>query len=176
MTPPARHITLGVHIGHDAAAAVFSDAELWFAEEEERHTRQKAHNGCPWYAIDAALCAVSAGDHEVRTVAVTWSLSRYYECRRALAGHALEVGNREWSDRRDLEIRTVREGISALRERFGNAELVDFPHHLAHLACAVYFAPHEAVGSSSELTSISAPPPERPSLASWPMRSATRSP
>lgn len=145
-----------MHIGHDAAVAIFVDGTLQFAEEEERHTRQKAHNGCPWKAIDAALQAVSAGDHEVRTLAFTWSLSRYYECRRELADHARQVGNQEWSHRRDLEIRMVSEGVSALRDRFGNAELVDFPHHLAHLACAVYFGPPEVVDSRNDRASAGA--------------------
>lgn len=158
MTPPARHITLGVHIGHDAAAAIFTDTELRFAEEEERHTRQKAHNGCPWNAIDAALRAVSAADHEVRTVAITWNLSRYFECRRELAEHARRVGNPDWSDRRDREIRMVSEGVSALRERFGHAELVDFPHHLAHLACAVYFTPRKVLDSRNEPASAAVAP------------------
>ena len=169
---PARHITLGVHVGHDAAAAIFSECRLQYAEEEERHTGRKAHNGCPWNAIDAALEAVSARDDEVRTVAVTWGLASYLECRRELAEHARRVDNEAWFDRRQREITFAREEIEALKKRFRNAELLDFPHHLAHAACAVCFAPRletpgeeslvlgvvaDALGDAESLTVFSAP-------------------
>lgn len=132
-------ITLGVHIGHDAAAAIVVDGQLRYAEEEERHTGVKAQGGCPWLAIDAALAAVSARDADVDRIALTWSIERYLECRRTLAEHARSVGNVAWYDKRQREIATVREAIAGLGARFMRATIVDVPHHHAHIACSVTF-------------------------------------
>ncbi len=162
-----REITLGIHVGHDAAAAVFVDSRLAFAEEEERHTGRKAQAGCPWQAIEEGLSAVSAPPSDVRTVALTWQLSRYLECRRDLAVHARRAGNEDWYDKRQHEVAVVQEAVLALRQRFPRADLMDFPHHHAHLACAVYFAPAlargpalgivaDALGDAESLTAFSA--------------------
>lgn len=169
-----REITLGVHVGHDAAAAVFADSRLCFAEEEERHTRRKSQGGCPWNAITAAVDAVSATEADVGTIALTWSLPRYLECRRELAEHARRTGNEAWFEKRQREIAVVRESVELLRKRFPNARIVDFPHHHAHLACAVSFAPEDAIsrndssvlgvvadalGDAESLTAFAAPDP-----------------
>jgi carbamoyltransferase len=146
---PPRPVTLGVHVGHDAAAAIFVDGELRFAEEEERHTRVKAQGGCPWNAIDACLAAVGVSDAQVGTVALAWELERYLACRRELAAHAARVGNPEWVAKREREVAVVEEAVAALRERFPGARLQDHPHHRSHLACAALFAP-EARGAVPE--------------------------
>ncbi len=139
-----RAITLGVHVGHDAAVAIFVDGALVFAEEEERHTRKKAQGGCPWRAIAAALEAAHASADEVQCVALTWNLERYLRCRAELAEHARSVGNTGWFDKRQREIAIVHEAVDELRARFPHAELLDFAHHHAHIACAAYFAPADA--------------------------------
>jgi carbamoyltransferase len=166
---PPRAVTLGVHVGHDAAAAVFVDGELRFAEEEERHTRVKAQGGCPWNAIDACLAAVGASDEMVVTVALAWELERYLACRRELAAHAARVGNPQWLAKREREVAVVEEAVAALRERFPEASLQDHPHHRAHLACAALFAPEpraaagpvlglatDALGDAESLTVLAA--------------------
>lgn len=135
----SRDITLGVHVGHDAAAAVVADSRLVYAEEEERHTRRKSQDGCPWNALAAALAAASASASDVRTIALTWNLSRYLECRRDLAEHARRIGNQEWHEKRQREIAIVRDAVEELRRRFPKAAIVDVPHHHAHVACAVSF-------------------------------------
>lgn len=134
--PPA---ILGVHVGHDAAAAVLVDGRLVYAEEEERLTGVKAQGGCPWGAIDAGLAAAGAADAEVEAVALSWQLDRYRACRRQLAAHAEAVGNPGWAAKRARELAVVDEAVAGLRARFPGAALLDFPHHLSHLACAVGF-------------------------------------
>lgn len=165
-------LTLGVHVGHDAAAAAFSGARLLYAEEEERHSRVKSQGGCPWRAIDAAIAAGGRAG-EVRTIALTWSLGPYFACRRALADHARAVGNEAWFEKRQRELAIVNDAVESLHRRFPAARIVDFPHHHAHLACAVHFAPRgsrrdgpvlgvvaDALGDAESLTAFCAPDAE----------------
>lgn len=137
-------ITLGVHIGHDAAAAIFVAGQLAYAEEEERFSGEKAHKGCPWRSIDAALERVGAAPEEVDTLALSWDLPAYLACRRQLADGARRSGNVAWSDKRHRQMGLLTEGLGALRRLLPRAEVVEFAHHLCHLACAVYLGPPEA--------------------------------
>lgn len=49
------HYVLGVHDGHNAAAALVRDGEILFAVQEERLINEKNHYGFPAEAIKAAL-------------------------------------------------------------------------------------------------------------------------
>ena len=55
-------LVIGVHNGHNAAAAVVRDGNLSFALQEERLTRIKNHGGIPAQTLKAIACSLTPSD------------------------------------------------------------------------------------------------------------------
>src|SRR5262249_43552573 len=66
-----RQVT-GIHLGHNAAAALVEDGKLVFAMQEERLSRVKNQGGIPMLTLDhiGGLTRTQDGDHVSRTVAL----------------------------------------------------------------------------------------------------------
>lgn len=115
----SRHITLGLHIGHDRAATVLDDGRLIGHLSEERVDRVK-HSfsiGLPWGALQVLQSRGLYRIENVREVGITFA--------------AAEVGRFEERWR------------SELQERLGplDARIIPVPHHLAHAYSTFYTSP-----------------------------------
>ncbi len=67
-SPPQRGLTLGIHDGHGAGAALAHDGRLLAAVSEERLTRRKRERGFPARAIAACLAIAGADPCDVERV------------------------------------------------------------------------------------------------------------
>jgi carbamoyltransferase len=141
-------ITLGLHDGHNASAALLRDGELVSAAQEERFTRVKNQGGMPSRAIDSILGAADIERKDVDLFAISdryhfdlrWdreSVLRLFGGRgqtvpRIIVGHNPAI--REF--RSNQLLRRRRGSLSALGLPPDRTEIVE--HHEAH-ASAAYF-------------------------------------
>lgn len=143
------HYTLGIHDGHNAAAALLADGALVFAIQEERLTGHKNHYGFPARAIQQCLrfAGIQAADvGELAFVGMRQTPRRF---RRQSQGDAFRQDatiagmlkrlllwypvyrlgvNMGWQERLD----------EAAALGFGAARCRRYPHHLGHAAQAYY--------------------------------------
>jgi carbamoyltransferase len=137
-------IVLGVHVGHDSAAALVIDGRVVADVAEERFARIKHYAGLPIRAIDYCLTSQGITSTDVDVVAVPskyavpqlnelFSLSGRRSERPGWAGAALEF----------LRATTGRPGVGPpiYMRRFPlgrKAEILHVEHHLAHAASAYF--------------------------------------
>lgn len=130
---------LGVHLGHDAAAALLRDGVLVYAEEEERVARRKNFFGLPAGALANALAGGGTAPDEVEAVGIAWDLVELGASRRELAELALSAGNGDYASRKLDRFGAIAQAAGELRRRFPRARFFEWPHHLAHAASVVPF-------------------------------------
>ena len=143
-------ILLGVHSGHNSAAALLEGGTITFAMQEERVSRYKNQGDLPRGALECATAALA--DETRATVAYEGSriihspwrreevLAYYARSRPSLANSAKRIGRRlqpvsEGIDKKKLadiadDVREVTSG------RTNGIESVE--HHLCHAAAAYY--------------------------------------
>jgi carbamoyltransferase len=145
-------IVLGIHTGHDSAAAIVKDGEIIADVTEERFTRLKHCNHVPTNAM--AYCLKAAGlpnINEVDYVAVSWQ--------RPPSDLQIVLGTYNPSMLKQAVKRTLGLGLSVAgfaglgveRQKppiyypdfrlADNSKLVPVEHHLAHAASAYFTRP-----------------------------------
>lgn len=123
-------VALGVHIGHDCAAALLIDGDLVYAEEEERHVGRKSVFGRPAEAIKAALAYTGLRRDSVAAIGFTWSgtgLEKLVLDRRRTSPPAAD-----WFALRVFGGKQKLAGMQAIRAEFPHAQALECPHHEAH--------------------------------------------
>ena len=60
---------IGIHDGHNAAAALLDSGKITFAVQEERHTRNKNESGIPNLSIRQLLTENNLSMHDIDIVA-----------------------------------------------------------------------------------------------------------
>src|SRR4029453_16186988 len=68
---------LGIHDGHNAAAALLSGGRILGAVQEERLTRIKNQGGIPYHAINDVLSAAEGPPPKISKVALNGVYGRY---------------------------------------------------------------------------------------------------
>ena len=68
---------IGIHDGHNAAAALLDDGEITFAIQEERITRNKNENGIPTLSIQELLNEYNLSIDNIDIVALNGAYMRY---------------------------------------------------------------------------------------------------
>ncbi|MEY2473860.1 MAG: carbamoyltransferase [Actinomycetota bacterium] len=142
-------LTLGINAYHgDASAAIFRDAELVAAVEEERFTRQKHQAGFPSESVRWCLAEVGASIDDVAHAAVSrdpfahlprkvmWTL-RHRPTRQSVTARVKNTGSILDADDA-LARATGRVTGKELRTKLHRVE-----HHRAHLASALFSSPYE---------------------------------
>jgi carbamoyltransferase len=141
--------TLGINAYHgDASVAIFRDAELIAAVEEERFTRQKHQAGFPSESVRWCLAEAGVSIDDVANAAVSrdpfahlprkvlWTL-RHRPTRQSVTARVKNTGS--ILDAADALARaTGRASGKELRTRMHRVE-----HHRAHLASALFCSPYE---------------------------------
>lgn len=120
---------LGLHIGHDSAAALFSDGELVFAEEEERNSRNKNHFGSPLKSIDNALEWVGGNDSDVVAVGIGWDIPTLLKSRQYYLD---SLAPTDWAKMKIGRVSAIQSEIRDIETRFSAANTRLFAHHLSH--------------------------------------------
>jgi carbamoyltransferase len=147
-------VVIGVHSGHNAAAAVVRDGNLSFALQEERLTRIKNHGGIPAQtlkAIASSLAACDSNGHELPVAFGGKNLSHCHWKRDAILANygntgCGPVGQLKRLARKNPTISASinRYKLSKLERKltatmeWPEARAIGFDHHLCH-AAAAYF-------------------------------------
>jgi carbamoyltransferase len=140
---------LGVHDGHNAAAALVVDGEIVGAVQEERFTREKNWSGVPVRSIEWVLRQGGLQPADVDAVAMNGDHMPTPKNREELLAEYREVDSAKVRARRLAgSIGPVRRAYEARRrdERRRAIEAAGFPaskmrfvdHHVAHAAAAYY--------------------------------------
>ena len=141
-------ITLGIHDGHNASAALLRDGELVAAAQEERFTRQKNQGGMPTRAIDDVLdiANVSRSDVDAFAVADRYHYNQQWDRESVLRAFGSDGQRpiRIWAGHLP-PVRAYR-GKSLLARRRRQLRELGFPadktdvveHHECHAAAAYY--------------------------------------
>src|SRR5262245_58863362 len=152
----ASEVILGLHVGHDASVCFVSKGRILWAGQEERFSRNKAHTGFPFKALEAGLHDVGLAAADIRLIAMPGSKSpaeslggRYTRMRdrlglanssrdqvvEALMGCA---ENLAWT--RQMRHQTASHLLDrVLREvGFRQFRTLRFDHHLAHAASSYF--------------------------------------
>lgn len=139
---------LGIHDGHNAAAAVVIDGRVVAAVQEERFTREKNWSGFPRRSIAWALCEAGLGPRDIDAVALAnlhmpapknrAQLLEEYRTAASLAMRARRLARH--TPLRDLYARGRRaERLAQIEAARLPADRVHFvEHHTAHAAAAYY--------------------------------------
>jgi carbamoyltransferase len=149
-------VTLGVHNGHNAAAAVVTDGELSFALQEERLTRIKNQGGLPKYTLKEIASDLLGNDSEPQSIPVALGGKNLTTCHWQRHAILASYGNTSCGPigrvkrlarqspyiseaiNRLKFARLQRELTEALDAKGVEAEPTGFDHHLCH-AAAAYF-------------------------------------
>ena len=151
---------LGVHLGHDASAAILKDGAVVAAIEEERLTRIKGFAGFPYHAIEGVLRIAGVTAADVGTVAIAgkqlhkelpyWILLKrlkrlkpwreLYSKGLIIMSHLL---NSDAVRRMLYEDGKFWENVHQELRRIGfdNAEFRNFDHHECHASSAYFPSP-----------------------------------
>lgn len=157
----ARNI-LGIHLGHDASAAVIRDGQVVAAVEEERLTRIKGFAGFPYGAIREALSIAGVTPKDVGIVAVAgkhlhrelahWLLLKrlhrlsswqelYYKGMMFLAYTLNSDVVRESLYPKELFWQSLYKELQRLG--FTRASFRTYDHHLCHASSAYFTSPFD---------------------------------
>jgi carbamoyltransferase len=131
---------LGLHIGHDASAALLRDGELVYAEEEERLAKHKNYFGFPTMGIANALAFCGIRARDVKSVAVGWEANRLMNDRLALAKNLQLRGHPVEALRKRSRASDILRHIEFLPELFPDARVLQIDHHAAHASSVVPFS------------------------------------
>lgn len=132
---------LGLHIGHDASAALLRNGELVYAEEEERLSRHKNHFGFPAASIANALSHADIQASDVDAVAIGWDVSRLHAHRTSFARRAEGSGELDEANRKQKRVATILQYVELLPSLFPEAAVMQVDHHVSHASSVVPFAP-----------------------------------
>lgn len=142
---------LGIHDGHNAAAALVEDGRVVAAIQEERLNRVKNWSGFPEKAAHRVLEIASCDPGRLDAVALNGDHMPYPMDREALMAEYERTGSLRTNVKRFLKrtaIRTVYNErrraarLKSLRKAgFDSSRAVFVDHHLAHAACAYYGMP-----------------------------------
>jgi carbamoyltransferase len=143
---------LGIHDGHNAAAALIQNGSVVAAIQEERLNRVKNWSGFPEKAALKVLEMASCGPGDLDCIAMNGDHMPYPMDRETLMAEYERTGSLRTSIKRFLKntaIRTVynerrrADRLRSLRTAgFDSARAVFVDHHLAHAACAYYGMPN----------------------------------
>jgi carbamoyltransferase len=140
---------LGIHDGHNAAAALLQDGRIVAAVQEERITRSKNQSGIPQRAIQEVCAMAHLDQTAIDTVALNGMYMTYDHMEREpLLRHYGHSGGTMAHLKQPLKNTIIdslyRHGKAHQRARqlaeigFGNGRLTPVEHHTAHAAAAYY--------------------------------------
>ncbi len=142
---------LGIHDGHNAAAALIEDGRVVAALQEERLNRIKNWSGFPERAVLKVLEMGSCGPFDIEVIALHGNHMPYPMDREALMNEYERTGSLKTTIKRFVKrtaLRTVynerrrADRLSWLgRAGLDKSKAVFVDHHLAHAACAYYGMP-----------------------------------
>jgi carbamoyltransferase len=142
---------LGIHDGHNAAAALVRDGRVEFVLQEERITRVKNQGDVPRFAVAQALSRVPQNGSQIQ-VALNGQYVNYGQWQRETIMHEYDHCS-SWisSLRQPLKgtavDRAYRNRKARIREEriqelgFSNGQIQAVDHHLAHASAAYYTKP-----------------------------------
>jgi carbamoyltransferase len=152
----ATKTVIGVHNGHNAAAAVVQNGSLAFALQEERLTRIKNQGGLPKRTLKRVATELAAADSGPETLPVAFGGKNLTACHWQRDAILASYGNTSWGaagwlKRLARSNSVVSHSINRLKFRKLGRELagaidsegiqsqaVGFDHHLCHAAAAYY--------------------------------------
>ncbi len=140
---------LGIHDGHNAAAALLVDGRVVAAVQEERLTRNKNQGGVPRQAISEVLMAAGGACSDISRVALNglymtydhWDrepLEQTYEQARGLAARLKEPLKGTMVDGIYQRSKAQQRAHELARIGFDNGKIAQVVHHTAHAASAYY--------------------------------------
>lgn len=139
---------LGIHDGHNAAAALVVDGRVVAAAQEERFRREKNWSGLPTHAIAWVLRYANMNVGDLDAVAMNGYHMPYPKDRQALLEEYRTTGTLPMRVRRIARNSPLRAAHRARRrrERLGEVVALGVPadrvqfveHHTAHAAAAYY--------------------------------------
>jgi carbamoyltransferase len=142
---------LGIHDGHNAAAALIQDGAVVAAIQEERLNRVKNWSGFPKEATAKVLEMASCKPGELDAIAMNGNHMPYPKDREGLMADYEQTGSVRTTLKRFLKrtaIRTVynerrrADRLKSLRAAgLDSSKAVFVDHHLGHAACAYYGMP-----------------------------------
>jgi len=140
---------IGVHDGHNAAAALLADGRIVAALQEERLTRHKNQGGIPYQSIDELLAIAKSTSQEVTKIALNGMYMTYDHWNRDALLEYFDNA-RGWTEQLKQPLRgTVVDDVyrgRKVQERvekfakigFERRMLAPVDHHTAHAAAAYY--------------------------------------
>ena len=147
-------VVIGVHSGHNAAAAVVRDGNLSFALQEERLTRIKNHGGIPAQTLKAIASSLAASDSNGHGLPVAFGGKNLSHCdwkRDAILANYGKTACGPVGQLKRLARKNPTISASINRYKFSKLErkltatmewpqarAIGFDHHLCH-AAAAYF-------------------------------------
>jgi len=155
-------VVLGIHLGHDASAALIKGGRILAAIEEERLTRLKGFAGFPYGAIEEILCIARMTPGDIKVVAIAgehlhrelmyWvllkrirRLSRWKEVYSKVLMGLTYVFASNWLRQllypAEVFWRSVHQELTNLG--FGKADFKSYDHHSCHAASAYFTSPFD---------------------------------
>jgi len=147
-------LVIGVHNGHNAAAAVVRDGNLSFALQEERLTRIKNHGGIPAQTLKAIACSLAPSDSNGQGLPVAFGGKNLTYCdwkRDAILSNYGKTACGPVGQLKRLARKNPTISASINRYKFSKLEreltatmegrqarATGFDHHLCHAAAAYY--------------------------------------
>jgi carbamoyltransferase len=142
---------LGVHDGHNAAAALLKRGRVVAAVQEERLTRLKNQGGIPYRSIEDVCTLAGVAPDSVDRVALNgtymtydhWdrdALSTNYEESGRATEHIKQYLKNTFVDELYRGRKAVKRAQEFARIGLGNGHLAPVDHHTAHAAAAYYGA------------------------------------
>jgi len=147
-------LVIGVHNGHNAAAAVVRDGNLSFALQEERLTRIKNHGGIPAQTLKAIACSLAPSDSSGQGLPVAFGGKNLTYCdwkRDAILSNYGKTACGPVGQLKRLARKNPTISASINRYKFSKLEreltvtmegrqarATGFDHHLCHAAAAYY--------------------------------------
>jgi carbamoyltransferase len=147
-------LVIGVHNGHNAAAAVVRDGNLSFALQEERLTRIKNHGGIPAQTLKAIACSLTPCDSSSQDLPVALGGNNLSYCewkRDAILSNYGKTACGPVGQLKRLARKNAAISASINRYKFSKLEreltatmegrqarATGFDHHLCHAAAAYY--------------------------------------
>lgn len=139
---------LGIHDGHNAAAALLVDGQVVAAVQEERFTREKNWSGFPTQSVAWVLRHAGVEAHELDAVAMNGNHMPYPKDRDALLEEYRTTGRVAMQIRRIARRTTLGDAYRRRRQTQRLAQVVHLhvprervhfvDHHTAHAAAAYY--------------------------------------
>jgi carbamoyltransferase len=147
-------MVVGIHNGHNAAAAVVCDGSLAFALQEERLTRKKNQGGLPKHTLEAIQGQISQADGPVQDLPVAFGgenltkcewqrdaiLATYGNTSRSTIGSVKTLARKSPAISHAInrfKLKTLEHEIGATMKGV-EPQATGFDHHLCH-AAAAYF-------------------------------------